>query len=94
MIVVGLGVVPRKISYPTAPVTAVHESVTAVLVIKLPDAGAVFVPHPGGGGGGGGLGSLFLLQEFIKKASSNRQMKPFLKLINSYCMVKLRYSAY
>jgi hypothetical protein len=56
-----------------APGTAFHESVTEVLVTKLPDTGPVLAVQPGGvGGGGGGFVPPFLLQELITTATSSK----------------------
>ena len=72
--------VPRYTSYPVAPETALHESVTEVFVINAVDTGPIFPAQPGGGGGGGGgvMTPPFLLQEFIIKANTNKEMILFL----------------
>jgi hypothetical protein len=68
-----------------APLTAFQDSVTEVVVIKLPDAGPVLAAQPGGvgGGGGGGLVPPFLLQEFTSNASTSKQIMLFLKFISN-----------
>ena len=85
IIVVGVLVVPRYTSYPVAPETALHERVTEVDVIKLPDTGPIFPEHPGGVGGVGGVGLLppFLLQEFIIIPNTSKLIILFLKFISS-----------
>ena len=77
---VGTLVVPRYTSYPVAPETALQASITDVLVINAADDGPIIPAHPGGEGGGGGgvVTPPFLLQEFIIKANTNKEMILFL----------------